>query len=121
MIVFAAGVCNLNGLSIPDPGNDYQLKAICNAFEVDGPHFVVHEWPEMSTVRKQTIGLRYTGNLYYAAETINALNQVIVEDEDDISVVDIETGAPPVEKYLDLSNYDPAADPTCYAGVSCML
>ena len=43
----------------------------------------------MATVRKQTIGLRYTGSLYYATETINALNQVIVEGQDSIDVVDI--------------------------------
>ena len=47
-----------------------------------GSEFAVHDWPEMATVRKQTIGLKYTGSLYYATETINALNQVIVEGED---------------------------------------
>ena len=43
----------------------------------------------MATIRKQTIGLRYTGSLYYAVETINALNQVIAEDQDDVSIIDI--------------------------------
>lgn len=101
--------------------DDYKITALCGDYELTGPEFAIHDWPEMATVRKQTIGLRYTGSLYYAVETINALNHVIVEGEDDINVTDIETGEPPQNKYIDLSKYDPSEDPTCYAGITCLL
>ena len=82
-------------MSILDPATNYSITATCGDYEITGPEFAVHDWPEMATVRKQTIGLKYTGSLYYAVETINALNGVIVEGQDSISVTDIETGLPP--------------------------
>ena len=75
----------------------------------------------MATVRKQTIGLRYTGSLYYAVETINALNKVIAEDHDEISVTNVETGLPPQHQYIDLSSYNPRHDPTCIKGITCLF
>ena len=109
------------GLSVLLPAFDYQIEATCGDWNLKGPEFAVHDWPETATVRKQTIGLRYTGSLYYAVETINALNHVIVEGQDDVSVIDIESGENPADKYLDLSNYDSLADPTCYKGITCSL
>lgn len=82
-------------MSILDPATNYSITATCGDYEITGPEFAVHDWPEMATVRKQTIGLKYTGSLYYAVETINALNGVIVEGQDSITVTDIETGLPP--------------------------
>ena len=82
-------------MSILDPATNYSITATCGDYEITGPEFAVHDWPEMATVRKQTIGLKYTGSLYYAVETINALNEVIVEGQDSITVTDIETGLPP--------------------------
>lgn len=108
-------------MSILDPALDYKITALCGNYELQGPEFAIHDWPEMATVRKQTIGLRYTGSLYYAVETINALQNVIVEDQDNVSVTDIETGLPPQNKYIDLSKYDPKEDPTCYQGITCYL
>ena len=116
-------------MSILDPATNYSITATCGVpnctycgdYEITGPEFAVHDWPEMATVRKQTIGLKYTGSLYYAVETINALNGVIVEGQDSITVTDIETGLPPQHKYIDLSKYDPLEDPTCYDGITCNL
>ena len=82
-------------MSILDPATNYSITATCGDYEITGPEFAVHDWPEMATVRKQTIGLKYTGSLYYAVETINALNGIIVEGQDSITVTDIETGLPP--------------------------
>ena len=115
----SAGSADFIDLSILDPAMDYSITAICGNYELTGPEFAIHDWPEMSTVRKQTIGLKYTGSLYYAVETINALNEVIVEDQDSITVADIEAGLPPQHKYIDLSKYDPKEDPTCYEGITC--
>ena len=114
------GTAEFPDLSILEPALNYSLSAICGDYEIKGPEFAIHDWPEMATVRKQTIGVKYTGGLYYAVETINALNHVIAEDEE-ITVTDIETGAPPKDKYIDLSKYDPKEDPTCYKGVTCFL
>ena len=115
------GQAVFTGLSVLLPAFDYQIEATCGDWNLKGPVFAVHDWPETATVRKQTIGLRYTGSLYYAVETINALNHVIVEGQDDVSVIDIESGENPADKYLDLSNYDSLADPTCYKGITCSL
>ena len=92
---FTAGSAEFVDLSILDPATNYSITATCGDYEITGPEFAVHDWPEMATVRKQTIGLKYTGSLYYAVETINALNGVIVEGQDSITVTDIETGLPP--------------------------
>ena len=118
---FSDGNANFIDLSILEPAMNYTFTAICGDYEIKGPEFAIHDWPEMSTIRKQTIGVRYTGGLYYALETINALNQVIAEDEDSVTVNDVETGLPPQNKYIDLSKYDPKEDPTCYKGITCYL
>ena len=119
-IFFPAGEANFIELSINQPGY-YYILAKCGDYELTGPEFAVHDWPDMATVRKQTIGLRYTGSLYYAVETINALNKVIAEDHDEISVTDVETGLPSQHHYIDLSNYNPRHDPTCIKGITCMF
>ena len=115
-----AGNAEFSDLSIAQPGY-YHIIAICGEYELTGPEFAIHDWPELATIKKQTIGLRYTGSLYYAVETINALNKVIAEDNEEVSVTDIETDLPPQHQYIDLSTYDPREDPTCYEGITCML
>ena len=115
------GQAIFTGLSIVEPSLDYKIEVVCGDWTLKGPEFAVHDWPEMATVRKQTIGLRYTGSLQHAAETLNALNHVIVEDQDDISITDVDTGEPPEDMYLDLSKYKQKQDPTCYPGITCYL
>ena len=88
-----AGNAEFSDLSIAQPGY-YHIIAICGKYELTGPEFAIHDWPELATIKKQTIGLRYTGSLYYAVETINALNKVISEDNEEVSVTDIETDLP---------------------------
>ena len=85
---FLGGEAIFSDLKIDLPGY-HTITASCGDYELTGPEFAIHDWPELATIRKQTIGLRYTGSLYYAVETINALNQVIAEDQDDVSIIDI--------------------------------
>ena len=75
----------------------------------------------MATVFKQSIGMRFAGDLAYVQQTINAMNHVMVEGQDNISIVDLDTGAPPVDKYIDISKYNPDADPLCYNKITCNL
>ena len=81
--------------------------------------FVVHSWPDTSTVRKHTIGLKYSGALNLVTESINAFNHVMVEGQDDITIIDVETGGPVEDKIINLSKYDPNASPVCYKGKTC--
>ena len=81
--------------------------------------FVIHDWPDTATVRKHSIGLKYTGDLEMITQSINAFNHVMVEGQDDITVVDIETGEPVADKYINLKKYQAFASPVCYKGKTC--
>ena len=118
--LFPAGEAHFTEVTIDQP-DYYHFTANCGNYELIGPEFAIHDWPGLSTVRKQTIGLKYTGSLYYAIETINTLNKVIAEDQDDVFVTDVETDLPPKYQQIDLSKYDPIVDPTCYKGITCMF
>lgn len=129
LVPILAGDAVFNDLAIDTPANQYYFPAFCQNTDlswyktIESTNIIIHDWPEMATVRKQTVGFRYEGDLEYVVPTINAFNEVMVDGQDDFELVDLETGETPAgqDKYIDLTNYNPAHDPTCYEGITCLL
>ena len=80
---------------------------------------MVHAWPDTATVRKQSIGLKYSGPMNMVTESINAFNHVMVENQDDINIIDLETGEQLEDTIIDLSKFQLESSPVCYPGKTC--
>ena len=52
-------------------------------------------------------------------ESINAFNHVMVENQDDITIIDLETGEQLEDKIIDLSKFQLESSPVCYPGKTC--
>ena len=52
-------------------------------------------------------------------ESINAFNRVMVENQDDITIIDLETGEQLEDTIIDLSKFQLESSPVCYPGKTC--
>ena len=102
-------------IHITIPCRNYYLKT--NIGQTSS--FVVHAWPDTATVRKQSIGLKYSGPMNMVTESINAFNHVMVENQDDINIIDLETGEQLEDTIIDLSKFQLESSPVCYPGKTC--
>ena len=97
-------------VNIGDPNLENEIKATCTDgmdfnFEASTKPIVVHDWPELTMVRKTSLGMQYEGPSDIALPTINAFNKVMVEGQDTITVTELE-GAGNQAIVLDLTNFD---------------
>ncbi len=114
-MLLPAGDAEFDDVNIGDPNLKNEIKATCT----DGADFnsealtmpiVVHDWPELTMVRKTSVGMKYEGPKDPVLPTINAFNEVMVEGQDTITVTDLETSGNEVV-IIDLSKFHKEAMP----------
>ena len=127
-----AGEANFTNLAISTAG-DHQFNVACQITETtvdidpimsgdSGFPLVVVDWPVIELVRKNTMGLRYTGPSELVANTLDAFNELMVEgsqvsvdpvpcDSQEATVIDTDT----LTKFRE----NQAAHPYCIAGKTC--